>query len=154
MTLGGPIIKNKLFFFVSGELEERTFPGINWSPSGGSGKGQESNTPIDSLRKLSEFLKSQYGYDTGPYDNFPDFKAKNHKILGKIDWNINNVHKLTLKYNELVSNNDVALNATSVPNGLAGAIGYSSTQRFGRNAMSFANSNYGFKDVVRNGTWS
>jgi hypothetical protein len=152
MTLGGPIIKNKLFFFVSGELEERTFPGINWSPSGGSGKGQESNTPIDSLRKLSEFLKSQYGYDTGPYDNFPDFKAKNHKILGKIDWNINNVHKLTLKYNELVSNNDVALNATSVPNGLAGAIGYSSTQRFGRNAMSFANSNYGFKDVVRNGT--
>lgn len=152
LTFGGPIIKNKLFFFVSGELEERTFPGITWSPTGGSGSGNVSNTHIDSLRKLSEFLKSQYGYETGAYDNFPDFTAKNHKVLGKIDWNISADHKLTLKYNELVSNNDVALNSTSVPNGIAGAINYSSTARFGQNAMSFANSNYGFKDIVRSGT--
>lgn len=150
-TLGGAIIKNKLFFFISGELEERTFPGIQWSPKGGSGTGDVSNVPVDSLKKLSDFLRNTYGYETGAYDYFPDFKAKNHKILGKIDWNISNVHKLTLKYNEMVSNNDVALNATSVPNSLAGAIGFSSVARFGKDAMSFANSNYGFKDAVRSG---
>lgn len=151
-TLGGAIIKNKLFFFVSGELEERTFPGIQWSPAGGSGVGNVSNVPIDSLRKLSDHLRNAYGYETGAYDNFPEFKAKNHKILAKIDWNISNAHKLTLKYNEMVSNSDVALNATSVPNSLAGAIGFSSVARFGRDAMSFANSNYGFMDAVRSGT--
>ncbi len=151
-TLGGAIIKNKLFFFLSGELEERTFPGIQWSPSGGSGVGNISNVHIDSLRKFSDHLKNTYGYETGAYDNFPEFKAKNHKILAKIDWNISNSHKLTLKYNEMVSNNDVELNRTSVPNSLAGAIGFSSVQRFGENAMSFANSNYGFKDAVRSGT--
>lgn len=150
-TLGGAIIKNKLFFFVSGELEERTFPGIQWSPTGGSGTGDISDVHVDSLRKFSDHLRNAYGYETGAYDNFPNFTAKNHKILGKIDWNISNAHKLTLKYNEMVSNNDVALNATSVPNSLSGAIGFSSVARFGKTAMSFANSNYGFKDIVRSG---
>lgn len=158
-SLGGPIIRNKLFFFVNAEYEERTFPGVTWSPTGGSGAGNISNVPADSLRKLSDHLRNRYNYETGPYDNFPNFASKNHKLLGRIDWNISNDHKLTLKYNELVSNNDVQLNATSIPNGggfnVAGATGSISrlpNSRFGNRSMSFANSNYGFRDVVRSGT--
>src|SRR5262249_28163938 len=41
-TIGGPIIKNKLFFFISAEKEERQFPGITYAPTGGSGSGNLS----------------------------------------------------------------------------------------------------------------
>jgi hypothetical protein len=150
-TLGGPIIKNKLFFFISGELEQRTFPGIQFSPTGGSGSGNVSATPIDSLRKFSNFLKEKYGYETGKFDNFENFKSNNHKILGKIDWNISNGHKLTFKYNELVSENDVQLNALSVPGSVPSSI-ITSVARFGLRAFSFENSNYAFRDVVRSGS--
>lgn len=150
-TLGGPIIKNKLFFFASYEYEKRLNPpGTTFTPTGGSGTGNTSTVKVDSLAKFSNYLQSAYGYTTGAYDNFPNFASKNHKLLAKIDWNISNVHKLTMKYNETVSNNDVLLNATSVPNGAnAGTNPWTSQSRFGPNAMSFANSNYGFKDVVR-----
>ncbi|MES2777910.1 MAG: carboxypeptidase regulatory-like domain-containing protein [Bacteroidota bacterium] len=145
-TLGGPIIKNKLFFFGSYENEENTFPGITWSPTGGSGTGNISSTPIDSMRKLSNFLQSTYGYNTGAYDNFPNFASKNRKILGRVDWNIMRGQKLTVKYSDYDSRNDVQVNALSVSN-LGSAL--TSVARFGSQAMSFANSNYAFHDVVK-----
>ncbi|MFT3844693.1 MAG: carboxypeptidase regulatory-like domain-containing protein [Lacibacter sp.] len=150
-TLGGPIVKNKLFFFVNAEFEKRTNPpGTSYSPTGGSGTGTTSSVKIDSLAKLSNYLKSAYNYETGAYDNFPNFQSQNRKILARIDWNISRIHKLTAKYNELVSNNDVALNAQSVPNSAtSGTNTWTSQARFGANAMSFANSNYGFEDIVR-----
>ncbi|MFZ9661553.1 MAG: TonB-dependent receptor, partial [Chitinophagaceae bacterium] len=154
-TFGGPIVKNKLFFFTSAEYELREYPGITYTPKGGSGEGNVSAVSIDSLKKFSELLQSKYGYETGPYDNFPNFKAENYKFLAKLDWNISKVHKLTVKYNELNSSNDVQLNASSIPNGGGFTpVGGSSTtrlpnSRFGLASMSFTNSNYGFNDVVR-----
>jgi outer membrane receptor protein involved in Fe transport len=147
-TLGGPIIKDKLFFFGAYEYETQTTPGIQWSPTGGSGLGNISSVRADSLLRFSNHLRNTYGYETGPFDNFPSFGRKNTKILGRVDWNINNKHKLTLKYNQMVSNNDVALNAASTPNGALTGL----QARFGVNGMSFANSNYGFEDIVRMGT--
>ncbi len=158
-TLGGPIIKNKLFFFLNGEYEKGSKPGITWSPKGGSGIGNVSETSIDSLKKFSDILKSKYGYETGAYDNFPNFENKNRKILGKIDWNINAIHKLTLKYSDFENTNDVALNATSVPNGggftptgAKSSVSRLPYSRFSNNSMAFANSSYGFKDAVKTGT--
>jgi hypothetical protein len=146
-TLGGPIIKNKLFFFASYENEERTFPGITWSPTGGTGAGNKSSVPIDSLKKLSDFLQANYGYSTGAYDNFPNFASKNTKLLGRLDWNINKQHKVTLKYSDFDSRNDVAVNSFSTS--ALGNTFFTSVARFGTQAMSFANSNYSFHDVVK-----
>ena len=158
-TLGGALIKNKLFFFVSYESEERSAPGITFSPRGGSGIGNVSNTNVDSLRKFSDHLKSRYGYDAGSFDNFPNFSTKNTKLLAKIDWNINSIHKLTLKYSELVNFNDQNLNNTSIPNnptftpgGTTSSISRLPNNRFGLNSMSFSNSNFKFKDIVRTGS--
>lgn len=148
-TLGGAIIKNKLFFFGAYEYEARTFPGITWSPAGGSGLGNVSSISKDTLQRFSDILRTRYNYETGPYDNFESFGSKNTKILGRIDWNINQQHKVILKYNQLVSNNDVALNSASTPNGAFTGL----QNRFGPNGMSYANSNYGFEDIVRNGTF-
>jgi outer membrane receptor protein involved in Fe transport len=155
LTLGGPIIKNKLFFFVNAEMEKSNRPGITYSPKGGSGNGTESNVPIDSLQKLSDFLQSQYGFDPGAYDNFPNFEAKNHKILAKIDWNINTSHKLTVKYSDYLSND---LNSASGSGGINGAssqssiVSYWGSYRFGTNAMAFSNINYTIEDKVKSGT--
>ena len=103
-TLGAPIIKNKLFFFVNGELENSTSPGILWTPSqeeGGSGDNQNhiSRTWIKDLKTISDFVKDKYGYDPGSYDKFDDFESKNWKLMARLDWNINKSHKLSLRFN-------------------------------------------------------
>lgn len=159
LTLGGPIIKNKLFFFVSGEYEKGERPGVTFKPTGGQGSGNTSTTTVEDLQRVSDFLRNQYGYNPGAFDQFPNFTSSNHKILGKIDWNINDNHKLTVKYSDFVGNDDQLLNRTSVPNGggfsVTGATGTLSRlpyDRFGNNSMAFANSNYGFKNITRSGT--
>ncbi|MBY0478210.1 MAG: carboxypeptidase regulatory-like domain-containing protein [Chitinophagaceae bacterium] len=158
-TLGGPIVKNKLFFFLSAEYEIVDRPGITFSPRGGSGLGNVSSTPIDSLRKLSDNLRTRYGYETGAFDNFPNFKTENYKLLGKIDWNLSRIHKVTMRYQEMVGYDDVVTNNASIPNAspFVPAGGTSRTalpnNRFGLNSMSFANSTYAFDNIVRSGAF-
>lgn len=151
--VGGPIIKNKLFFFLNFELEDRTFPGIPWRPSQPGLTGTNvSATHVDSLKKFSDFLKSTYNYDTGPYDNFPNFGISNNKFLGRIDWNISKNHKLIAKYSDMVGEEDQQLNGTSIPNGGVSGLTRLTNNRFGNNSMAFANSNYRFQNTVRSGT--
>ena len=160
--IGGPIIKNKLFFYVNGEIEKRVLPsGITFYPSGGSGTGNVSNVKVDSLQKFSDYLATKYGYKTGAFQNFPNFNIKNYKIFGRIDWNINTVHKLTIRYSEMVGDDD-RLMSNSTPNGInsGGPNTWTTQNRFGTSAMSYANSQYSFHDQVRsaafeiNSNWS
>ncbi len=153
-TLGGPIIKNKLFFFAAYEYEERSAVLNYFTPTGGSGAGNVSAVPIDSLKKLSDYLISKYNYDPGAYDNFTTgVPIKNHKILGKIDWNISKAHKLTLKYSELVSSSN---SLPSQSGGINGASSQSSIitygPKFSPTAMAFGNSIYTTNDIVRSGS--
>ncbi len=101
-SLGGPIIKNKLFFFVNAEWENKSVPNSNtYVPTGSSASGLLSAAPKDSLDKFASVLKSKYGYDAGTYDNRPNYVTKNRKLLGKIDWNISDKQKLVFKYSDL-----------------------------------------------------
>ncbi|HEY4206813.1 MAG TPA: carboxypeptidase regulatory-like domain-containing protein, partial [Puia sp.] len=151
LTVGGPIIKNRLFFFVSGELENSKKPGVTYAPAGGSGNGIQSNVSIDSLSKLSSYLKSQYNFDPGAYDNFPVFDGKNHKLLGKIDFNISATHKLTVKYSDYKATNYFVISQSGGINGANGGAGVATkyVPRFGTQAMSFNNVNYSQEDKVK-----
>ncbi|HEV9037296.1 MAG TPA: hypothetical protein VGQ51_11765, partial [Puia sp.] len=153
-TFGGAIIKNKLFFFVSGELEQNSKPGVTYYPAGGSGNGIKSNVSIDSLQKLSSYLQSQYHFNPGAYDNFPTFDGKNHKLLGRIDWNISNVHKLTAKYSDYSSTQYFTISQSGGINGANGGAGVGTVYvpRFGTQAMSFQNVNYNQQDKVKSGS--
>ncbi|WP_316744214.1 carboxypeptidase regulatory-like domain-containing protein [Pedobacter antarcticus] len=158
-SLGGPIIKNKLFFFVNAEKETSTKPGISYAAAGSNGAGTPSSTNVNDLKRVSDYLYNKFGYETGSYTDFPQFAAENHKILAKIDWNINNNHKLTVKYSDFVGTDDQSLNNTSIPNGGGFRVGSGSGTlsrlpnfRFGPNSFSYANSNYGFKNTTRSGT--
>ena len=105
-TLGGPIIKNKLFFFVNAERTPSPGEINRWRPSE-DGVADEDRM-ITRVKKseadqMINFLKSNYGYDPGSYDNYNKDQG-NLKMLARIDWNISQNHKLALRYNYTNSN--------------------------------------------------
>ncbi len=154
-SFGGPIIQNKLFFFVTAELEKQESPGISWTPTvksspvatGDSGSASEfrSRTTTYDLDRVAKYLKDTYNYDAGVYEGFKPFESNNHKITARLDWNISKNHKAMIRYNEVVSENDQQVNATSRPAALPSL----SSARYSADAFAFSNANYGFEDVVR-----
>jgi len=102
-SFGGPIIKDKLFFFINGETDRTLSPG-NTLMAMDAGRNPldpnvNANVSADSLKAFSALLKSKYGYDTGPYENWGGDQDKNDKLLARLDWNINKTNKFTIRYN-------------------------------------------------------
>ena len=144
-TLGGPIIKDKLFFFANGEYIKTPTIANRWRASQ-DGVADADNfiskcTEYD-LQRVSEHVKNKYGYDTGSWTSFPA-DEKNYKILARIDWNINDNHHLALRYNHTNNTNWSAPNASSMDGGSRSA--YARTSQY---AMSYANSMYSIKNLV------
>lgn len=111
-SIGGPIVKDKLFFFVSGEQVRQTAPATSLLASDASHApgGNYSQANADTLAALSAFLQDDskhtgWSYDPGAFQNY-SFETKSDKITAKIDWNINTSNTLTLKYNYLKSSSD------------------------------------------------
>jgi len=152
--LSGPIIKDKLFFFVNGELEKKLSPSNAYSPAAPGATPSASTltarTSADSLQMVKNYLVNNYSYDPGIYQNFSNFVSQNYKILGRIDWNVNDKNKVTVRYNYVNSFNDIITNATS---------GGSPSLAAGRSSISsvaFSNSFYRMNDIVGSitGEWN
>ena len=138
-ALGGPIVKNKVFFFVSGEQVRQELPATSYIASDANHpitSGSVSVANADTLNRLSQFLDSAFGYQTGPYQGY-NLKTQSDKITAKVDWNINNNHTLTVKYNYLKSSAD-QLPSTS-RNGFSGFVGGQSP---GNLALPYQNAGY------------
>jgi hypothetical protein len=101
-SLGGPIIKNKLFYFANFETQQRQDEATSYVAlnSSNGGKPNTSRVLESDLQDVSNILRQRFGYETGPYQGFT-FDQVSYKWLAKLDWNINNVHKLTFTYNGL-----------------------------------------------------
>lgn len=142
VRIGGPIIKNKLFFFLNYEQEKRNDPGSLFKASrpGLSGSNVSAVT-ADELDDLRDFLISEYGFNPGPYEDY-DLQTNSDKAAAKIDWNLNDKHKITLKYNYLKSYRDVvpstsgAIGNTRSP-GVTGLPFLASYYRINNNLNSF-----------------
>ena len=138
-TFGGPIIKDKLFFFANVEYQKVPSTVVNWRASQDGVADPDnyiSRTTLADMQRVSEFVRDRYGYNTGSYTSFPADET-NLKLLGRIDWNINNDHKLAVRYNYT---KNTAWNPT---NGSSGNTGYRlSYDRFSQYSMAFANSLY------------
>lgn len=142
-TFSGPIIKNKLFFFVNAEIEGREDPGgLNFAPdmTGGDQALGESRVTEAIMDSISQRMQSVYGYDTGPYQDFVH-NTENSKLLVKLDWNINNNHNLVFRYNMLDAVRDLP------PHGFV--LSYNNTGR-GPNSSSlpFKNSGYAINNEL------
>ncbi len=138
-TLGGPIIKNKLFFFANFEYSQVPTIVNRWRASEDGVADADnyiSRTSLEDMKKVSDFLKEKYGYDTGSYTDYPATE-NNMKILGRIDWNINDKHNLAVRYNYTLDRSWTATNRSSSD------CGNRMTQdRFSQYSMAFANSIY------------
>ena len=106
LTLGGPIVRDKLFFFVSGEIERTEDPGSNFVASrGGSSGFGVSRVTAEDMDAIRERLLT-YGYDPGPYEGYVN-ETNNDKVLAKLDWNINTANAFSLRYNYLDAHRDL-----------------------------------------------
>ncbi|QHV96740.1 TonB-dependent receptor [Spirosoma endbachense] len=114
-SVGGPIIKNKLFFFVNAEFDRRSDLGTaGWvAARPGLTGANVSRVSASDLDLVSSTLKTLYNYDTGPYENFTH-KTQNSKGIAKLDWNINQTHKLSVIYNFLDAFQDKPANPSAL----------------------------------------
>jgi len=157
-TLGGPIIKDKLFFFTNFEKINTPTIANRWQAShvanGVAGQMNPGTADADNyisrcsdfdLQQVSNFVKQKYGYNTGSYSSFPADES-NLKFLARLDWNINQNHHFTLRYNYTKNRNWVAPNSSSMDGGTRASGG-----RTSQYAMSFANSMYAVDNIVHSG---
>ncbi len=144
-TLGGPIIKDKLFFFVNAEYSKIPTVVNRWHGSKDGVANADayiSRTTLDDLKTVSEFVKKEYGYDTGSWTDFPANES-NTKLLARIDWNISDNHKLALRYNYTLNQGWNSTNGSSMDGGSR-----ASYSRFSQYGMAYANSMYSMDNTV------
>ncbi len=144
-TLGGPIIKNKLFFFVNAEYA--TIPTVvnRWRGSVDGVADPDayiSRTTLADLEKVSNFVKEKYGYDTGSWTDYPATES-NLKLLARVDWNINDANKLAVRYNYTLNQAWNPTNGSSMDGGVR-----SGFSRFSQYGMAYANSLYSMDNLV------
>ena len=108
-TVGGPILRNRLFFFVSGEFTRENFP----DNTGVLGSGGANIFPIASTT-LDEVLAAaaNYGFDAGDYSLLSDDRSSN-KLLVKLDWNASPQHRLSVRHNLIDAADDQGINRGS-----------------------------------------
>ena len=139
--VGAPIIENKLFIFISAEKIDNTSPASNFTATGSPTPGAQPSLPtVTELNLLSSNLQSNFGYTTGPFENF-DRKIESKKFLTRLDWNINDNNKFSLRYVFHNSSSDVLISNS-----------YAATdyrQRYSVNSISFKNSGYVQNDNTR-----
>lgn len=122
-TIGGPIIKNKLFFFAAYEGERRSTP-VNLQP-GSAG----SNISMDVVNNLSTWLQDESKHTGWSYNpgiiNGINTTRNSDAVFGRIDWNISDKTKLTFRHSY--------------------TYGKSFIFSDGQNSMSFYNNGYAFQ---------
>lgn len=143
--VGGPIIKNKLFFFMNFETENQPKQvQTNVAATAASGPGSFGSAPniarplASELDMISKYLADTYGYQTGPYDNY-NTEIKREKIMGRIDWNISDKHRLNVRYSQVEGGDP------NPPSTSTSGSGFSFPSGGGRRSiqhMWFKNSNY------------
>lgn len=158
--LGGPIIKNKLFFFTNYERikSEGASTGavnlwkatnqINENGDGVSNQDQYiTRVKRSDLEAVRNHLMNRWGYDPGAYEGYANDNSEiTNSFLARIDWNINKYNRVAVRFNQVESS------TPSLPNGNSGAYPRSPSafNRTGTiNSMAFGNSMYNTKNIVR-----
>ncbi|MEO7444267.1 MAG: carboxypeptidase regulatory-like domain-containing protein [Ferruginibacter sp.] len=139
--IGGPIIKNKLFFFFNYETEnqpKQVQTRIAATPGNPfTGTGNVARPTRAELDTISAYLASKFGYSTGAYDLYST-NIERKKLLGRIDWNISKNHRFNMRYNQVEGGEPNTPSGSRSP-----FTNYANTAgRTTNNALWFQNSNY------------
>src|SRR5216117_1641990 len=150
VSLGGPIIKNRLFFFTSFEDDRQTAPGTTFRATTGAPSDTGANVTrvlASDLDALSTYLRTNFGYETGPYQGY-DFRTPSTRFLARLDYNLNDRNKISVRYNLLNSETPVLISNSS-------SLGLGN-RRSSNLSLNFANSNYAILENIRSivGEWN
>lgn len=138
--LGGPIIKNKLFFFLNAEREEDVKPGqtkVAATPDAPFGSQPNITRPtVAELDDIRNYLKTKYGYETGDYQGY-NFETSRTNLLARLDWNINSNNRFNIRYSYVKTKSPsfVSTSRSPLPSFPLGS-------RTDTYALPFKNSNY------------
>jgi len=95
LSLGGPIIENKLFFFANGEYFKRNAPLSRIFGASANATNQYILSP-DTLAKFVNTLQSRYGYNPGSYSDIT-YNRQSTKFFARLDYNLSQEHRLSLR---------------------------------------------------------
>ncbi|MEO0900033.1 MAG: carboxypeptidase-like regulatory domain-containing protein [Bacteroidota bacterium] len=104
-SLGGPLVKNKLFFFVNFEMERRSDLGSNFIANNPSRTGENVSRVEEADLIAVQNALASLGYETGAYEGYLH-RTDNEKGIFKLDWAINDKNTLTATYNFLRASKD------------------------------------------------
>lgn len=120
LSLGGPIIKNKLFFFINGELEDnvsagpsgiaRTSDSEEWNAS----SGIVHRPTVNQMETMQNYLIDKYNYNPGRYQGY-SLETPAYRIMGRLDWNINNNNKLNFRFSRTHMKNSNSPSSSTTP---------------------------------------
>ncbi len=139
---GGAIIKNKLFYFVNGEFINSSTPALTWSANRGTTGANISRTTLADMQKVADIM-SKLGWNAGALDGF-NSESESKKFLVRFDYNINDKHKLTLRYSHHDSQSDQLISGSNSSN----TAGFG-TRTNNTNSMSPQNTGYIIMDNTR-----
>lgn len=101
-TVGGPIIKNKLFFFLNGEFCSDQEPGssvmarrdTNQAYGGSTGYNRPT---LDQMGAIQNFLEERFDYTPGRFQNYTR-RTPDYKLFGRLDWRISDEHLFYIRF--------------------------------------------------------
>ena len=127
--VGGAIIPNKLFYFISTEATRRVEPLVfKVGDAGQTGSDVVGFVTNRDLFKIDSIFKNRYNYDPGSYGNISN-KTESNKFFARLDYNLNDNHQITLRFNYVNASLDELVRSKS-------------EVRFSNNAVKFNNSSY------------
>ena len=140
---GAPILKNKLFVFGNYENEEDKRPLHTFRANNGGEPVGGSVTRVlkSDLTTLSAFLKQNFSYDTGGFENLPSTTPAKRYLI-RTDYNLNGRNKISFRYNQLDS---------SAAKILSGSTSAGLGRSLGTNWIPFENSNYAQLENIKSG---
>lgn len=101
-TLGGPLFSDKIFFFLSGEISDKSTPS-GFTAAGGTGVQFGASAEVAAVRNI---LINKYGYDPGDLTEYPR-ATDSDKYFARLDFNLNDQNQLVLRHNYVDALNDI-----------------------------------------------
>lgn len=97
LTVGGPLIKDKLFFFFNYEKFRQTAPGPTFGPIGSGASNIVNVTPTE-IARIQDIALNKYGFDAGSENGAGNANTDSEEYGLKIDWNINDSQRASFRY--------------------------------------------------------
>lgn len=146
LSVGGPIIKDKLFFFVNGEYTDEISAGPTYRARNSDSEewktsGQVRRPTVQRMDEIRNFLIQNYNYDPGRYQNY-SLETPAYKLLARLDYNINENNKVNVRFSTTHTKDSNNPSASTTP--LRNNIIYGSTSmaRGSNYAIPFESARY------------